>query len=154
MEAYLTGRSQRVKVLDTVSCWLPIPAGVPEGSVLGPLLFLIYTIDLPHACTNTNKTCSQFADDTALITSTPSLQTNEQQLQEAVSSAGRWLNDWYLLVNVETTVTVISHHDNRPSAQQPTIDLDEQLLTVLANNATSSSLSSTTCAGQSTPMRF
>ena len=129
MEAYLTGRRQRVKVFDTTSSWLPIPAGVPQGSVLGPLLFLIYTIDLPHACTNTNKTCSQFADDTALITSTPSLQTTEQ-LQEAVSPAGRWLKDWHLLVNVEKPVTVVFHHDNRPNAQQPTIYLDEQLLTV------------------------
>ena len=130
MEAYLTGRRQRVKVLDTTSSWLPIPAGVPQGSVLGPLLFLIYTIDLPHACTNTNTTCSQFADDTALITPTPSLQTTEQQLQKAVSSAGRWLKDWHLLVNAEKTVTVIFHHDNRPPAQQPTIYLDGKLLSV------------------------
>ena len=130
MEAYLTGRRQRVKVLDTTSSWLPIPAGVPQGSVLGPLLFLIYTIDLPHACTNTNTTCSQFADDTALITSTPSLQTTQLQLQKAVSSAGRWLKDWHLLVNAEKTVTVIFHHDNRPPAQQPTIYLDGKLLSV------------------------
>ena len=130
VEAYLTGRRQRVKVLDTTSSWLPIPAGVPQGSVLGPLLFLIYTIDLPHACTNTNTTCSQFADDTALITSTPSLQTTQLQLQKAVSSAGRWLKDWHLLVNAEKTVTVIFHHDNRPPEQQPTIYLDGKLLSV------------------------
>ena len=130
VEAYLTGRRQRVKVIDTTSSWLPIPAGVPQGSVLGPLLFLIYTIDLPHACTNTNTTCSQLADDTALITSTPTLQTTQQQLQKSVCSAGRWLKDWHLLVNAEKTVTVISHHDNRPPAQQPTIYLDGKLLSV------------------------
>ena len=107
-----------------------MPAGVPQGPVLGPLLFLIYTIDLPHACTNTNTTCSQFADDTALITFTPSLQTIAHQLQEAVSSAGRWLNDWHLLVNAEKTVTVIFHHDNRPPAQQPRIYFDGKQLTV------------------------
>ena len=103
---------------------------MPQGSVLGPLLFLIYTIDLPHACTNTNTTCSQFADDTALITSTSSLQTTQQQLQKSVSSAGRWLKDWHLLVNAEKSVTVIFHHDNRPPAQQPTIHLDGKLLSV------------------------
>ena len=103
---------------------------MPQGSLLGTLLFLIYTIHLPHTCTNAYTTCSQFADDTALLKSTPFLQTTEQQLQEAVSSAGRWLKDWHLLVNVEKTVAVIFHHENRPPAQQPTIYFDEQLLTV------------------------
>ena len=121
LKTYLTGRRQRVQVQDCTSSWLTIPAGVPQGSVLGPLLFLIYTIDLPHACTSTNTTCSQFADDTALITSTPSIQTSEQQLQEAVSSAGRWLQDWHLLVNVEKTVTMLFHHDNGPPERLPTI---------------------------------
>ena len=130
LKTYLTGRRQRVQVQDCTSSWLTIPAGVPQGSVLGPLLFLIYTIDLPHACTSTNTTCSQFADDTALITSTPSIQASEQQLQEAVSSAGRWLQDWHRLVNVEKTVTMLFHHENRPPEPLPTIYLQDHLLNV------------------------
>ena len=130
LKTYLTGRRHRVQVQDCTSSWLTIPAGVPQGSVLGPLLFLIYTVDLPHACTSTKTTCSQFADDTALITSTPSIQASEQQLQEAVSSAGRWLQDWHLLVNVEKTVTMLFHHDNRPPERLPTIYLQDHLLNV------------------------
>ena len=130
LKTYLTSRRQRVQVHDYTSSWLTIPAGVPQGSVLGPLLFLIYTIDLPHACISTNTTCSQFADDTALITSTPSIQASEQQLQEAVSSPGRWLQDWHLLVNVEKTVTMLFHHDNRPPERLPTIYLQDHLLNV------------------------
>ncbi|XP_065180604.1 temptin-like [Sycon ciliatum] len=57
MVSYLTHRRQRVRVGDAFSEWQAIPAGVPQGSVLGPLLFLIYTIDLPSACTNSNTFC-------------------------------------------------------------------------------------------------
>ena len=47
VDAYLTDCRQWVKVLDTTSCGLPIPEGLPQGSVLGILLSLIYTSDLP-----------------------------------------------------------------------------------------------------------
>ena len=68
LSSYLTKRRQRVRVNSSLSPWLRTPAGVPQGSVLGPLLFLIYTIDLPPTCTDRSTTCSQFTDDTALIT--------------------------------------------------------------------------------------
>ena len=125
---YLSGRRQRVQVDGTVSPWLGVPAGVPQGSVLGPLLFLTYTIDLPNACINDDTTCSQFADDTALIASTSSPQQTEQQLQRAVTSAAKWLNDWHLLVNIDKTVTMTFYHDNRPPAHLPTIFLNDSPL--------------------------
>ena len=81
MEAYLTGRRQRVKVLDTTSSWLPIPAVVPQGSVLALYFSLSTPLTYP-------TTCSQFADDTALSTSTPSLKTTEQQLQNPSPQQG------------------------------------------------------------------
>ena len=89
-----------------MSDWLAVPAGVPQGSVLGPLLFLIYTIDLPHACTNAHVICSQFADDTALIATARDEATATRSLQASIDAAGDWLKSWHLLVNASKTVTM------------------------------------------------
>ena len=82
LTAYLTGRRQRMKIDNSFSSWSTIPAGDPQRSVLGPLLFLIYTIDLPAACSNSNTICSQFADDTAIIA------ISKNFLHERVKPAG------------------------------------------------------------------
>ena len=106
LTSYLTRRRQRVKVGSALSSWKSIPAGVPQGSVLGPLLFLVYTIDLPPACTNSHTKCSQFADDTALIATHYTRDLSAAFLQRAVDAAGRWLKDWHLLVNTTKTVVL------------------------------------------------
>ena len=60
---YLTDRTQAVSVEGVLSDPLPVKSGVPQGSILGPLLFLLYTNDLPDCIDGS----SLFADDTALI---------------------------------------------------------------------------------------
>ena len=106
LTAYLCTRRQRVRINDVYSDWSDIPAGVPQGSVLGPLLFVIYTIDLPSACSSDLTRCSQFADDTALISTHKSFAQAQEALQSSVSSAATWLQQWHLLVNAQKTVTM------------------------------------------------
>ena len=65
LENYLSGRFQRVILNGQHSLWKPILAGVPQGSILGPLLFLIYINDLPNELKSNVKL---FADDTSLFT--------------------------------------------------------------------------------------
>ena len=129
--SYLSNRRQRVQVCGVTCPWQTIPAGVPQGSVLGPLLFLVYTIDLPASCETEHTTCSQFADDTALIASTPTARECTEQLQQAVSLAGKWLSDWHLLVNTEKTVVMVFYNDNRVPNSLPTITLHGRKLRIV-----------------------
>ena len=65
LESYLSCRLQRVVLNGQTSSWRPVLAGVPQGSILGPLLFLIYINDLPNKLKSNVK---YFADDTSLFT--------------------------------------------------------------------------------------
>ena len=63
IKAFLTGRRQRVVVNYALSPWTPVTSGVPQGSVLGPLLFTLFVSDIPSMV---NNFCSLFADDTKI----------------------------------------------------------------------------------------
>ena len=64
----LSNRYQRVDLEGPYSDWLPITPEVPKGSILGPLLFLIFANDLPHYV-QTGSTLALFADDSKLYKS-------------------------------------------------------------------------------------
>ena len=64
LENYLTDRCQRVVLNGQTSSWTLVLASVPQGSILGPLLFLIYINDLPNELQSNAKL---FADDTSLF---------------------------------------------------------------------------------------
>ena len=94
MEAYLSNRKQRVLVNGTRSEWEAVSSGVPQGSVLGPVLFLIYINDLPKEVKNCIRL---FADDTKLYrTVTTDLDCLSLQQVLDIDNIEEWASKWQL----------------------------------------------------------
>ena len=96
--SYLSNRSQRTSVGNFTSTPSYVSVGVPQGSVLGPLLFLIYINDLPDILQNTKS--SLFADDTVVYTTAPSADHLTVALNEDLNNVRNWLVDNRLTLNI------------------------------------------------------
>ena len=86
-ESYLTDRRQRVTVLGVTSSTLPVTSGVPQGSIIGPALFLLYVNDLPEA--DLSSRVAMFADDTKLFSAIKS-QDDVASLQADLVNLEHW----------------------------------------------------------------
>ena len=103
-ESYLADRSQCVDIGGTRSEFLPVTCGVPQGSILGPLLFLIYINDM-----NVSLTCrlSLYADDSALIFSHRDPKVISDRLSTELSTCKGWLVDNRLSLHVGKTEALL-----------------------------------------------
>ena len=79
IESFLSNRYQRVLLNGQSSTWLPIIAGVPQGSILGPLFFLIYINDLSK---NFSSITKLFADDTSIFSVVYDVDLSAKQLND------------------------------------------------------------------------
>ena len=96
-ENYLSRRYQRVTVLGETSGTLPVLSGVPQGSILGPLLFLVYVNDLPHSISG-ESTVAMFADDTKCYRPVKDL-PDCQSLQNDLNNLVNWCSIWKMDLN-------------------------------------------------------
>ena len=112
---FLSNRSQKVKINNSFSSSKPITTGVPQGSILGPLCFLIYVNDLPNFSTNCQSIL--YADDTTLC------------------FRGNTLSDLIVLCNRE-----LENFCAWANANKININFDKTLATVVTNNRIDSNL--------------
>ena len=100
LQDYLSNRKQRVVVNGTESNWGEIKAGVPQGSVLGPLLFLVYINDLEEGIKSSVKF---FADDTSLFSIAQNPLISAEELNHDLSLISQWSHQWKMSFNPDPT---------------------------------------------------
>ena len=104
---YLTGRNQCVKIANEVSSKLQITCGVPQGSILGPLFFLIYVNDLLDRFVGSEIYITLYADDTVLYTSDKCSSAASRRLENGLEELSSWCNENKLTINVRKTKHMI-----------------------------------------------
>ena len=103
MSDFLTTRRRRVVIDGHSSGWSEVTSGVPQGSILGPLLFLVYINDFPLAV---KCNCGLFADDSILHRKVTS-ESDCEDLETDLHSAYDWCNSW--LVTLKSQKSKVLH---------------------------------------------
>ena len=104
IRSYLENRLQMVDINGTLSSLLPLKCGVPQGSILGPLLFLIYVNDMKSAC---DCNLFLFADDAALLVSHKEKSVVETLLSSELKKISIWLADNKLSLHLGKTESIL-----------------------------------------------
>ena len=107
VESFLTGRKQKVVVNGKSSPWEEVLSGIPQGSMLGPILFVIFINDLPDVVEGQVKI---FADDTKLFKAIHS-EEDSRELQKDLNSLCDWSDKWILRFNMG--MCGIMHYGNQ-----------------------------------------
>ena len=110
IESYLIGRSQTVVLNGNNSDELPVSSGVPQGSVLGPILLLLYINNLPDSLQSQVRL---FADDTAVYLTVEG-QADSKKLQEDLNVLQDWEQEWDMEFNPSKCQVVHITRSKRP----------------------------------------
>ena len=101
---FLANREQRVLLNGKNSEWATISAAVPQGSVLGPLFFLVYINDLVD---DLNSDVKIFADDTSLFSFVNDVARTAEELNRDLEMVNLWALQWKMQFNADKTVELI-----------------------------------------------
>ena len=106
IKSYLTNRKQRTKFQHFTSEEEPVTSGVPQGSIIGPLLFLAFTNDLPEAFLGKCKIVA-YADDTQLLVEATNLKQLLKKIEDLIQTAQKWYSKNSMKNNIGKTEVLI-----------------------------------------------
>ena len=98
LENYLENRKKRVILHGHCSSWKNIVSGIPQGSVLGPLLFLIYINDSPNGIVSI---CKIFTDDTSIFSKVFDKNSSQNIINNDLSIISEWAFEWKMQFNAD-----------------------------------------------------
>ncbi len=127
-QSYLSSRIQICKVDQTMSKTRTVKCGIPQGSNLGPLLFLLYINDLPNCLTSSSA--SMFADDTNISTNGKTNDELQERINVGLENVHQWLLPYKLTLNRDKTEYMIIGSRQRISnlITDPKIELGESVI--------------------------
>ena len=124
--SYLLGRKQYLSLSGETSCYQNIKHGVPQGSLLGPILFLIYLNDLARAIIY--RKLYNFADDTAILYSNHNPKRLKKRINIDLNFLVQWLKANRIQLNVAKTEVVLFKNSSKRMDYNIKIKLDGKLM--------------------------
>ena len=115
-EVSLNKESKKVSVNGQESAWKPVTSDIPQGSVLGPMLFVHFIDDLPEYLRN-NSDLYLYADDTKISRSIGD-DNDETLLQEDIYTMNEWTEKWLLKFHPDKCKTMHLGHNENPKQLQ------------------------------------
>jgi hypothetical protein len=123
---YLSGRTQYVKVNGKKSELRKVLCGVPQGSILGPLLFIIYVNDLPDILEKLEATI--FADDTTLVAYAKDEDTLEEIANQELKVVAEWFQKNKLTFNAKKTYYIVFTHEQSHKKRELKIEINGSII--------------------------
>ena len=125
-KSYLSNRLQSVIYKNTISATKPVTCGVPQGSVLGPLLFLVYVNDLVNVSDKAKFIL--FADDTNIIYHNKNFNSLIENVNDDLIKISNWFNQNKLSINTDKTKFIIFSETERSAVPQVNILLNNKTI--------------------------
>ncbi|VEN64529.1 unnamed protein product [Callosobruchus maculatus] len=119
LKSFLEGRKFRIKIDNVLSTIRPVKAGVPQGSVLGPILYSFFIHDVPSP---SNCEVYLYADDTALVAQSWSSNLVHDRLQTAVDEVLEWADRWLIKINHSKTQAIYCTKKRRGTPPEVSIN--------------------------------